>query len=162
MCEILNAYCESKIVDGYKIAIKSEDGKYYSPYTGYEYNVGKIDPPKDFYLLSDITDSRCEVLNNKTVEIFKTKFKYAALSHGIKYNIAMHGKTGVITSRSCASGILQCFIKEMKKETENEINFVALKMSITGDLFNAKYNGTDIVIGNEIVSFEEIKLHYYD
>jgi hypothetical protein len=115
---------------GYKAVLKIGN-KFYSPCTGLEYKVGMKLPNmrkrRPIPVDSDI--KWCNVLDKKSVY----------------YNKLMQGKTGVFqTLRGCKLGVVQLG------------GYIAIKMTIGGEIYKGKYCGFGTRIGSEIINMEEI------
>ena len=129
MCTIQEKSKKKKFT-GYKVAVEVSK-RYYSPFTGLRYEVGKVKPVKKYR---------------------KNRVNYAnCLDPGNRfYSKEMIGKTGVLESK-----------EEAKKLTERwncrEENYVLLEITIKGDLYNASFDSMETMVGNEIVSMKKIK-----
>lgn len=143
MCKIVDKFTDSETATGYKVVIVDKYGKYYSPFTGIRYKIGKIPVPK--IVISNnkygFLQTQC---NNKYINPnWKT--------NGIAWNAGMKNKTGILLNIKDA---IRCC---KNWDSPNDTKMAVLEMTISGDLYYATFADNDTVIGNTIESFKKIK-----
>lgn len=141
MCKIKTRFRKAESVTGYKIAFEKY-GKFYSIYTGIEYKVGSVKDVDHNY------KSNIESLENKYGSDKFYFWKNVWNTYDNFYEPKMKNKTGVILSLSDAYD----FIYDNKHITE----YVILEMTISGGLYNAKFDDSKTVIGNHIDSITKL------
>jgi hypothetical protein len=141
MCKIKEPYLKSKTFTGYKQVIVLE-GKYYSPVTGIEYEVGKKVTPVTLENFENIILS----IPNLERKMDETSWIYPHIVLNPKtqfYNEYMYGMTGVYAHKDDAF-----------KDTKGVI---VVKMTISDNLHHAELDHSiDIVVGNFIESIETL------
>lgn len=131
MCDLKNKI-EEKEVTGYKVVIEI-DGKYYSPCTGVEYEVGLVKIPK--------------VQKNYVSNVV---FSGLLEENHFAYSKNMIGRTCVFSRIIYAQKLQQYFLKN-----ENG-KFKIIKMTLKNDLMSGTYGGYTVYGGRYIVSMEEL------
>lgn len=138
MCKIIGK-SDLKSFVGYKIAIKRDNG-YYSPYTGIKYTVGRV---KTVNVDTDGSYSH---------RLFREYFR-----HYILYSPGMRGKTGVYKSlKDAQMDINNTQFTFGGMIANRNLKYALLKMELSGDLYDAKFNDEGTMVGNTIEYMEEI------
>ena len=141
MCEVGSKYKKSTTVTGYKVVVKIK-GRYYSPFTGYQYHVGTLPVMK-----TPRNENKFIHYNNDVLKDY--------CPH---YTFRMKEKTGVLLDPVTVNRVLIGTINNCSFTKNSKGKVTVLRMTISGDLHRAKYGSDKTMIGSHIDDFEEITL----
>ena len=141
MCEVGSKYKKSTTVTGYKVVVKVR-GRYYSPFTGYQYHIGTLPHMK------------YERNSSKFIH-----YNDLVLVPYMSYHTdKMYKKTGVLLDPNRVNTLYTSVNKVCRGREDTNIKAAILRMTISGDLHRAKYGSDKTMIGSHIDDFEEITL----
>jgi len=138
MCKVKSRYKKQTTVTGYKVVYKYK-GRYYSPFTGYQYHVGTIPVLKVVRNGDKFTSLNSEVLNQN----------YSL------YTFKMSSKTGVLLD---PASVNRLFYSAKFTLLNLGVKVVVLKMTLSHELYIGEYNTQKTIIGDYIEGFEEINI----
>lgn len=121
---------------GYKGVIKI-GSKFYSPVTGLMYEEGMDVPILEFNRVAR---------DSAWIDIFSEKLKPMSS----KYQEKMEGKTGVLVHESDAINIFKKYMLTSKHK------YTIVKMTISGEMDEDKFNGYPTKLGSKILKIEEL------
>lgn len=140
MCTLIKKCHQSSVVV-YKVAVKDENGKYYSPATGCEY-IEK----QDVTPIRGKCNRLSELFNENITDINRKSFKSN-----------MYGRTSGFTRKKDAID----FLKILKKcPVEEKHSIVLIKIKISKDLMSGFFYYTEpyeVIAGKYINSIKELK-----
>ncbi|MFW6246763.1 MAG: hypothetical protein ACOC22_01110 [bacterium] len=137
MCNLFFKMKEKEFT-GYKIVVKKENGRYYSPAIGIEYTEGMTMP--------------CINRKNALFGFFKNNFKSPMeILTGTTYRSDMQGRTSVFVHKDEAHLFYYYIVRH-----DNSDNHIIVKMTISEDLMDGEYHNFEVVAGRRIEKIEEL------
>lgn len=142
MCRFDKEITDSRIVTGYKLAVKDKYNHYYSPVTGIRYEVGKVKAATKLGVHNIIESMGFDNILNQEHPAFDIKYI---------------GKTAIFKElysvKKFKKDQLDCAFFKYKAVG----NFVILEMKLSGELYHGRYGLSGVYIGSEIKSIKKIK-----
>ena len=147
MCIFKEKITDSKIVKGYKLAVKDKYNHYYSPFTGIRYEVGKVKVATKYGKHNLRTELKFNDILNETN--LSNNSKYKGMTAVFKYRQAVDSFKSF-----CLDGVNDYDARILSEK------FVVLEIELSGEIYNGSYYilfNRPVYIGSEIKSIKLIK-----